>query len=616
MSAPSWDVWSRMDFNSANVLWYPQRPIVSTDLAQAKGLDDWPMGQNAIIAIALNGGLNEEDAIILNEDSQQRGFMRATVLEVKRAVAKSRGATDVECFEHPLWRGDAGAPKTEGVRGGVNYDTIGVDGLPNIGTRIRDGDVIVGKTMTSTTDLDATGRPRTVCRDRSLVMSCDPSEVYYVDKVAVMPNKEGHRMVRVRLRTSRIMEEGDKACLTPDHEVLVRGRGFISIADVTTDDAIATYDPVSQTMAYVRPTEVFHFDHDGPMYEVSTHDVSLCTTLNHRMWVAPEHTGVWGIMEARDVAGQVVRYRCGGMPSAAPDLMDMNVPGVDLRTEEQRTAFLIVLGTWLGGGWVAPRARASKEYVMFLEIPTLSILTPIMHALDVLGIACKLHERCTLMHIHTSPALAAYMRSLAPGGLLTKRMPAWFFDLSEAQSRVLLEAMLLGDATRFVTTFSAQLRDDVQQLALQAGCASRYDKEAAVAAAADAKQVKWRVAILGSYTPLVVPSRKKAAATERVFHYHGTVHCVSVPPTETFIVRRHGKLVATLNSARHGQKGTIGERRREWDMPFVESGPNAGLRPDKIINLQSIASTCAPPHARVRTGYLHCTHCTAPPQCT
>ena len=59
-------------------------------------------------------------------------------------------------------------------------------------------------------------------------------------------------------------------------------------------------------------------------------------------------------------------------------------------------------------------------------------------------------------------------------------------------------------------------------------------------------------------------------------------------PGEVFLVRHKGCLTFTGNSARHGQKGTIGERRRAVDMPFVSSGPNAGMTPDVIINVCAI----------------------------
>lgn len=598
MSAPSWNVWQRMDFNTANVLWYPQRPLASTDLAKAKGLDDYPMGQNAIVAFAYHGGLNQEDALIVNAGSNERGFLRASVLEVKRAVEKARGATDAERFEHPLLQRDVTAPKTEGVRGGVNFDAIGVDGLPAVGARITDGSVVIGKTMTSTTELDGTGRLKTTRRDRSVVMSCDPSETYYVDKVAVMPNKEGFRMVRVRLVSTRALQEGDKACLTPDHEVLVKGRGFVGIADVTTDDAIATFDPVTETMAYRKPSAVHNYYHDGDMYEVQTQGMSLCTTLNHRMWVLPKGAPKWRIMEAGDVKGRQVQYRSGCMPTASPEWTDMAVPGLSLDTEARRTAFLTFLGLWLAEGWVSRENVGSENRAAQLAVNKPRVLAALIAALEALDIRYSIMQDGTKARMSGQTGLAAYLHTLAPDGTaISKRLPTWATELSAAQSQTLLNGMLLGDGSLHGTTWrlstsSVALKDGAQILAQQAGLTS-YARVRDVAGSTwqlEGRTItmtsdNWCVTILNRWAPTVLPQR--ASTVDRTFHYRGTVHCVTIPPTETFIVRRHGKLVATLNSARHGQKGTVGVLYRQEDMPFIGAGPNAGMTPDLILNVHS-----------------------------
>ena len=77
ISTPSESVHDDLDFNTAHTLDYPQRPIASTDLARAKGVDKWPMGQNAMTVIAISGGLNIDDAIIINRDSEVRCAMVA-----------------------------------------------------------------------------------------------------------------------------------------------------------------------------------------------------------------------------------------------------------------------------------------------------------------------------------------------------------------------------------------------------------------------------------------------------------------------------------------------------------------------------------------------------------
>ena len=207
ISTPAMNIEERMDIASAMVNWYPQKPMASTDIAVAKRLDDWPMGQNAIIAFAPYGGCSQEDSIIINGSSLDRGFQRADKLSVIKITARKRGI-DTEVFEHPLLPGPDGL-KTEGVRGKCNYDKIGVDGLPEVGTPMVNGDIIAGKTM-MTMEVDGTGKARKVRRDRSYVLQCEPEERYIVDKVMLTTNKDGQRMVRVRLRSSRSVIHGDK----------------------------------------------------------------------------------------------------------------------------------------------------------------------------------------------------------------------------------------------------------------------------------------------------------------------------------------------------------------------------------------------------------------------
>ena len=207
ISTPASNLADRMDIGYAYSLWYPQKPMADTAIARAKGMNDWPMGENLMIAIAPYGGLNQEDSIIRSRGSVDRGSGRVTVHKIIRAICRKRGS-DQEYFEHPLWT-DVGKPKCESIRGNSNYDKIGIDGLPEEGTPIKNGDVIIGRVL-HIEDTDDEGNIKIKRKDRSVVLQCEPTENYIIEKVVLTTTKEGFRFVKLKIRTVRIPQEGDK----------------------------------------------------------------------------------------------------------------------------------------------------------------------------------------------------------------------------------------------------------------------------------------------------------------------------------------------------------------------------------------------------------------------
>jgi hypothetical protein len=58
---------------------YPQKPIVSTDIAKLTNFEKFPAGHNACIAVMSYSGYDIEDAVILNKGSIEKGFGRSVV---------------------------------------------------------------------------------------------------------------------------------------------------------------------------------------------------------------------------------------------------------------------------------------------------------------------------------------------------------------------------------------------------------------------------------------------------------------------------------------------------------------------------------------------------------
>ena len=102
-------------------------------------------------------GFNQEDSLIVNQSALDRGLFRSVKYQTYKDEERTNGA-DAEKFENPT------RFECTGMRIGC-YDKLDERGFPTVGTRIYNGDVIIGKTIT-TTELGE-GTRRSVKRDRA-----------------------------------------------------------------------------------------------------------------------------------------------------------------------------------------------------------------------------------------------------------------------------------------------------------------------------------------------------------------------------------------------------------------------------------------------------------------
>ncbi|KAF6145425.1 hypothetical protein GIB67_032548 [Kingdonia uniflora] len=191
----------RMD-TLAYVLYYPQKPLVTTRAMEHLHFRQLPAGINAIVAISCYSGYNQEDSVIMNQSSIDRGFFRSLFFRSYRDEEKRMGTLIKEEFGRP------NRDNTMGMRHG-SYDKLDDDGLAPPGTRCSGEDVIIGKTSPIAQDESSQGQPsRYTRRDHST--SLRHSESGMVDQVLLTTNADGLRFVKVRIRSVRIPQIGDK----------------------------------------------------------------------------------------------------------------------------------------------------------------------------------------------------------------------------------------------------------------------------------------------------------------------------------------------------------------------------------------------------------------------
>ncbi|KAF1744876.1 hypothetical protein MXB_480 [Myxobolus squamalis] len=197
---------TRMD-TLAHALYYPQKPLTSTRSMDFLRFNELPSGINTIVAILSYTGYNQEDSIIINSSSVDRGLFRSMFYRSYREKVNRKDLSSEERFERP----DRNI--CQGMRN-VMYDKLDPDGFTPPGTRVSGDDVVIGKTVTFNEEVEDTfngSRPSGkggATKDASSFMRATENGI--IDQVVLTLNDEGLRSCKVKVRSVRIPQIGDK----------------------------------------------------------------------------------------------------------------------------------------------------------------------------------------------------------------------------------------------------------------------------------------------------------------------------------------------------------------------------------------------------------------------
>ncbi|KAE9974425.1 DNA-dependent RNA polymerase II [Venturia inaequalis] len=186
-----------------NVLYYPQKPLATTRSMEYLKFRELPAGQNAIVAIACYSGYNQEDSVIMNQSSIDRGLFRSLFFRTYTDSQKRVGMNIVEDFEKPV-RAD-----TLRMKHGT-YDKLDDDGIIAPGVRVSGEDIIIGKTAPIAPDAEELGQRTKMHIKRDVSTPLRSTENGIIDQVVLTTNLEGLKFVKVRTRTTKVPQIGDK----------------------------------------------------------------------------------------------------------------------------------------------------------------------------------------------------------------------------------------------------------------------------------------------------------------------------------------------------------------------------------------------------------------------
>lgn len=190
----------RMDTLS-NILFYPQKPLVTTKGMKYMRFKELSPGQNAIVAIASYTGYNQEDSIIMNQSAIDRGLFRSFFYRTYTDQENTTRPGVTEEFCKPV-RGEVLRMKN------LNYNKLDEDGIIPPGLRVTGDDVLIGKVSPILDPERSTkGVPVYIKKDSSTAMR--RTEEGFVDSV-IVTNKDGYKFTKVKIRSGRIPQMGDK----------------------------------------------------------------------------------------------------------------------------------------------------------------------------------------------------------------------------------------------------------------------------------------------------------------------------------------------------------------------------------------------------------------------
>ena len=190
-----------------------QTPIVRPSLYNEYGLDNYPNGMNAVVAVISYTGYDMDDAMILNKSAHERGFAHGTIYKTKvirldenertnRARTKStRNITKLFGFAPNSFVSTSARSK------------IDVDGLPFIGAEIKEGDPLCASHNVAYDSSNPNTSPYINRDGITSLHKYKDSETAYVEEVRLIGSESGTepcQSISVKLRIPRSPVIGDK----------------------------------------------------------------------------------------------------------------------------------------------------------------------------------------------------------------------------------------------------------------------------------------------------------------------------------------------------------------------------------------------------------------------
>lgn len=536
----------RMDISQ--ILFYPQVPIVTTKTMEYNHCLDLPYGENAIVAIASYNGYNQEDSMVFNQSAIDRGIFRADTLKKYHSeIDKNPSTNQDDIFTKP------DKNKVADMKQG-NYGKLGEKGFAPEETEITNEDFIIGKVS----PIQPTGDSNKVYKDSSEIFKSNVDGV--IDRVHTgIYNAEGYEMYNVRVRMERVPVIGDKFCQKGESQVLTN-KGWIQLKDININEhKVVTFDK-EEKLTYINPSEKFEFDHDGDMYVYNNKHVEIECTPNHKLYTKKRHSNKFELIKASDIKGKMTRMK-NNIDNNYPDVKEFKIGDKNFEMNE----WLKLLGMYISDG------NVTDNYIFFSCVKERKI----KYCKEFLTKLSIEHTYNNDKYRIKSEDIARHFNELGKGAI-NKRLPEYVWNLSQNQSRILMEALLEGDGHTFADgfsrygTISTGLADDISRLCLHCGWSGHIklaEKAGKISSGKrnlgtragsevtiEQKNDYYKISIIRKHNEPWINKKDNDSNEEKYEKFKGKVYCIEVPESHVYYMRQTdlSPPIWIGNSNRHG----------------------------------------------------------------
>ena len=526
----------------------------------------YPNGSNCIVAIMCNSGFNVEDSIVINQGAVDRGIFAGCKFTFYKTEIEQR-----EEFANP------DITNTTDIKSAC-YDKL-VNGIIKVGTIVNKNDAIIGKIMKITKNADDNFQ----YADRSVIYKEEEQGIVY--NVIVDRNEEDERFCKVVIRKLRPVMNGDKFSVIGSSQVLT-DVGWLEIKDLDiTKHKVATLTKESH-LDYVTPSGLSSYKYDGEMYSLMNKHLEMFVTKNHKLYVRRDEE--FELLTTNNVFGKKAQFKKWA-ENNHHDIFQYHAKDAFGNIESYpMDAWLKMLGTFIADGSIN-KCKSSITFTISKKKKEFYI-----EFLKELGVDYTTYTICI-----TCNAKAIYneMKKLN-AGTLNERLPDYVWNLSQKQSRILLNALIeddgsnTGEFASYYTT-SVSLANDIVKLALHAGWSGIIKKFGKISHNGKINADCLFIQIIKSKNEPYINEHGNEHGNEqeeKYVSYKGMVYCLEIPDTHQHVYYSRESNFSppawTGNSSRAGQKSTVGLAMRDSDMPSTIDG----IKPSIIINPHGIPS--------------------------